>query len=336
MQIGQHNTEDKVLIIAEIGNNHEGDFDLACEMVRLAAEAGADAVKFQAIVPDRLVAASETDRIEQLNRFRFTPEQFGGLRDVADKNGILFMSTPFDLATVDWLDDLVPVYKIASGDNDFYPLIDKIAKTGKPVIVSMGFGHAGNGSELVEILRNSWKRHGVPETGIGLLHCVVSYPTPINEAGLSALEQLRIPGVTVGYSDHTIGIRAIELAVAAGARIIEKHFTIAKNHSNFRDHQLSADPEELAALVKSIHEVETLLGDPMKLIKECETSNEMLVRRSIAAARDIAVNESITWDDLCWVRPRVGLKPGEEDSVIGRKLTKAIAHGEAFTLAHFK
>ena len=336
MQIGKHNTDDKVFLIAEIGNNHEGNFDLACEMIRLAAHAGADAVKFQAIIPDRLVAAGESVRIEQLDRFRLTPEQFGNLRDEAEKNGILFMSTPFDPAAVDWLDDLVPAYKIASGDNDFYPLIDRVAQTGKPIIVSMGLGSAGNGRELLEFLRNSWERHGVPEPGIGLLHCVVSYPTPMREAGLSALGQLKFPGVTVGYSDHTIGIRAAEMAVAAGARIIEKHFTIDKDHSDFRDHQLSADPDELMALVKSIHEVETLLGDPTKLMKACEAGNEMLVRRSIAAARDIAVDETITLGDLCWVRPRAELKPGEEDSICGRKLTKAIAHGEAFTLAHFK
>ena len=336
MQIGNQNTDDKVLIIAEIGNNHEGSFDLACEMIRLAADAGAAAVKFQSIVPDRLVAVSESARIEQLDRFQLTPEQFGNLRDEAEKNGILFMSTPFDPATVDWLDDLVPAYKIASGDNDFYPLIDRVAKTGKPVIVSMGLGSAGNGHELLEFLRKSWKMHGVPEPGLGLLHCVVSYPTPMREAGLGALEQLKLPGVTVGYSDHTIGIRAAEMAVAAGARIIEKHFTIDKNHSDFRDHQLSADPDELTTLVKSIHEVETLLGDPVKLMQECEADNEMRVRRSIAAARDIAVDETVTLDDLCWVRPRAGLKPGEEDLICGRKLTKEIAHGEAFTLAHFK
>lgn len=336
MQIGKYNTDNKVFLIAEIGNNHEGSFDLAREMIRLAADAGADAVKFQAIVPDRLVAARESARIQQLDRFRFTPNQFEDLRDEADKNGVLFMTTPFDPSIVDWLDDLVPAYKIASGDNDFYPLIDRVAKTGKPVIVSTGFGRAGSAHELLGFLRNSWKRHGVPEAGIGLLHCVVSYPTPMREAGLIAISKLGLLGVTVGYSDHTIGIRAAEMAVAAGARIIEKHFTIDKNYSEFRDHQLSADPEELAELVESIREVETLLGPPTKLTRECEASSETMVRRSIAASRDIAVDETVSWDDLCWVRPRVGLKPGEEDSICGRKLTKPIAHGEAFMLSHFE
>jgi sialic acid synthase SpsE len=336
MQIGKHNTDDKVFLIAEIGNNHEGDFDLAREMVRSAAEAGADAVKFQTVIPTRLVSHTDEKRIKQLARFQLTCDQFGELSRQAEACGIAFMSTPFDLEAVEFLDSLVPAFKIASGDNDFWPLIDRVAQTGKPLIISMGLGQTENAQTLIDFVEASASKHGISVPEIAFLHCVVSYPTPPEQAGIAGITRLARSGVTVGYSDHTMGIRAAELAVAAGARIIEKHFTIDKDQSDFRDHQLSAAPGEFAALVRAIREVEILLGDPTKMMKECETDNETLVRRSIAAARDIAVDKTVTLGDLCWVRPRAGLKPGEEDSICGRKLTKAIAHGEAFTLAHFK
>ncbi len=320
MLIGNHNTDDKVFLIAEIGNNHEGDFDLACEMIQLAADAGADAVKFQTIVPERLVAPSDTLRVEQLRRFQFTQDQFSQLRDVAVASNVVFMSTPFDVAAIDWLDPLVPAFKIASGDNDFWPLIDRAAKTGKPLIISMGFGQSQHANKLVQFVNDAWSKHGVTDGQIGLLHCVVSYPTPPQEAALAMLRHLDLPAVTIGYSDHTIGIRAAELAVAAGARIIEKHFTIDKNHSDFRDHQLSADPSELTALVDAIANVEQLFGREGVVTQACETKNEMLVRRSIAAVRDMDVGETVRWEDLCWLRPRRGLKPGEENLVCGRML----------------
>ena len=164
----------------------------------------------------------------------------------------------------------------------------------------------------------------------------MSYPTPPEEAGLSHIGRLKLPGVTPGYSDHTIGIRAAEFAVAAGARIIEKHFTIDKNHSNFRDHQLSADPDDLKAMVQSIREIETMFGDAGRLMQECESGNQGPVRRSIAAARDLEVGDEVTWEDLCWVRPGTGIRPGEEKQVCGRMLTRAIVHGEAFAPAHFE
>ena len=334
MQIGKHNTDDKVFLIAEIGNNHEGDFELAREMVQSAVEAGADAVKFQTIVPTRLVSHTDKKRIKQLARFQLTCDQFGELSRQAEACGIAFMSTPFDPEAVKFLAPLVPAFKIASGDNDFWPLIDLVVQTGKPLIISMGLGQAGNAKVLVDFVEASARKHGISVPEIALLHCVVSYPTPLEQAGIAEIAQLARAGVTVGYSDHTMGIRVAELAVAAGARIIEKHFTIDKNQSDFRDHKLSADPEEFAALVRAIQEVETLLGEPTKLIKECEATNENPMRRSIAANRNILVGETIRWEDLCWIRPRVGLKPGEEDLICGRKLIKAVANGEAFTLDH--
>ena len=167
------------------------------------------------------------------------------------------MSTPFDLAAIEFLDPLVPAFKIASGDNDFWPLIDRVVRTGKPLIMSLGLGQLAKVDEVIEFVTASAGKHGIPVPDLALLHCVASYPTPPEAAGLAGVHRLMGRGVTVGYSDHTLGIRAAELAVAAGARVIEKHFTIDKNHSEFRDHQLSADPADLKALVVTIREIES-------------------------------------------------------------------------------
>ena len=335
MKIGEFDTDKKVLIIAEIGNNHEGDFNVACEMIEAAAEAGADAVKFQTIVPDRLVSKTDTKRVEQLSSFAFNQDQFRGLHDLASKNSVMFLSTPFDIDVIDWLDDLVPAYKIASGDNDFWPLLDKVAKTGKPILISLGLGKIQESIEIREFLDLKWRSYNLLNPGIGFSHCVVSYPTPDDQAFLSNVSKIKCENVTPGYSDHTMGIKAAELAVANGARIIEKHFTLDKNFSDFRDHQLSADPHDLRLMVESIRNAEELLGINKSDFQECEKCNEFAVRRSIATIRDMESGEIVSKGDLCWLRPRDGFRPGEEDLVVGRKLVAPIKEGESFNQSHF-
>ena len=327
MRIGEQNTDEAVYVIAEIGNNHEGDFDLAKEMIVKAAEAGANAVKFQTIVPDQLVSAADEKRIAQLTKFQFSAEQFGQLSEHARAHEVDFLSTPFDLGCVEWLNDLVLAFKIASGDNDFYPLIDRVARTGKPMLISMGFGRAAQAEQLRDFVEGAWKKHGIESGQLGFMHCVVSYPTPIEQAGLSQIQHLKLDRVTPGYSDHTQGIRAAELAVAAGARVIEKHFTIDKNYSDFRDHALSADPVDLRELIAKIREVETMLGPHQAIMQACEEPNQDLVRRSISVQRDLEANEVIRAEDLCWVRPRGGLAPGEEAAVVGKRAKLAIPKG---------
>jgi len=335
MIIGEFDTDKKVLIIAEIGNNHEGDFNVACEMIEAAAEAGADAVKFQTIVPDRLVSKKDTKRVEQLSSFAFNKQQFRELHDLAKHLSVIFLSTPFDLEVVDWLDDLVPAFKIASGDNDFWPLLDKVAKTGKPILISLGLGKIQESIEIREFLDLKWRSYNLLNPGIGFLHCVVSYPTPDDQAFLSNVSKIKCENVTPGYSDHTMGIKAAELAVANGARIIEKHFTLDKNYSDFRDHQLSADPQDLKILVQKIRKAEKMLGNNKSDLQECEKSNESAVRRSIATIRNMESGEIVSKEDLCWLRPRKGFRPGEEYLVVGRELVLPIKEGEHFTQNHF-
>jgi len=335
LKIGNFDTDKKVLIVAEIGNNHEGDFELAKEMIDAAAEAGADAVKFQTITPSRLVSIRDQERIKQLQRFSFNRDQFAALKDRADENKVFFLSTPFDLEAVDWLNSLVPAFKIASGDNDFWPLLEKIASTGKPVILSLGLGKVKNATQIALFFKKVWHDSEIDFPGLSFLHCVVSYPTPDNQASLRNIIKIGCEQVTPGYSDHTLGIKAAELAVACGARIIEKHFTLNKSQSDFRDHQLSADPSELEALVQAIADVEKFLGTSDDSIRDCEKQNATAVGRSIASSRDISIGETISIADICWVRPRKGLKPGEEHLLIGKKLSSPIYEGEFFSLKHF-
>ena len=335
MKIGKFDTKDKVLVIAEIGNNHEGDFELAKDMIDAAAEAEADAVKFQTIIPHQLVSLNETKRIQQLQKFSFDRDQFAELKAKADQKNIMFLSTPFALEVVDWLNPLVPAFKVASGDNDFWPLLEKIALTGKPIILSLGLGKIKDASKIASFLNKVWYDSAIVYPGLAFLHCMVSYPTPNDQANLLNIKKLDLGNITPGYSDHTLGIKAAELAVACGARIIEKHFTLNKNQSGFRDHQLSADPKELKTLVQAIADVEKLLGKSEHELATCEKENATAVGRSIVSIRDIGVGNTISMSDISWVRPRLGFKPGEENLILGKKLSHSIKKGEFFSMRHF-
>jgi N,N'-diacetyllegionaminate synthase len=336
MKIGDIDTTNQVLVVAEIGNNHEGRFDTAERMISEAAASGADAVKFQTIDPSKLVAASEPGRREQLGRFKFESRQFEALKKHADKEGVLFLSTPFDCDCVDWLDELVPAFKIASGDNNFFPLLGRAAATGKPLMISTGMSDWESLPALKVFLEDSWRRCGFENRGFALLHCVVSYPTPCEEAELGAIRKLAsIPDVTVGYSDHTLGIDAAVLSVGLGARIIEKHFTLDKTQTSFRDHQLSADPSDFERMVQGVRNAEKLLGRGEVSLRQCEQAALSSARRSIAAAADLPAGHVVESTDVTWLRPGNGIPPGEESKIVGRKLKTSIPAGHLFSEKHF-
>jgi N-acetylneuraminate synthase/N,N'-diacetyllegionaminate synthase len=330
MRIGPIDLTQRVLVVAEIGNNHEGDVDRARRMVEAAAVAGVDAVKFQTIIPERLASSDQRERLAQLRRFQLSPADHEMLATAAADAGVLFLSTPFAIEAVDWLERLVPAFKIASGDNDFWPLIDRVARTGKPLMISLGLGGERRAAALVEYCREAWRRHGVATGELALLHCVSAYPTPDDGAGLSAIHRLRDLGVTVGYSDHTLGLKAAELAVAAGARIVEKHFTLDKQQSAFRDHQLSADPADMRDLVSAIRQAERML----QRADHADAGNRTAASRSIAAARDLAAGTIVQWQDLTWLRPGSGLRPGSEERVVGRRVLTAVAAGQLVLPEH--
>lgn len=336
MRIGEFDLEKKVLIVAEIGNNHEGNFNLAEDLVRKAAECGVDAVKFQTFRTERLVAPSDGRRFQQLKSFELSYAQFMELSRLAHSLGLLFISTPLDLKSAEFLEGLVDAYKIASGDNNFYPLIAQVVKTGKPVMISSGASDYAQVDRTVAFVKDQWG--GQPtECPLAILHCVSSYPVPLDEANLGAIGFLsRKLDVPVGYSDHTLGLDASLAAVAVGARIIEKHFTLDKNFSQFRDHQLSADPVEMQELVSRVRAVTSMLGSGEKVLQPCEEASAHIIRRSIAAASDLPRGHRLEWSDLMWVRPGDGLAPGEERLLIGRELKRDVRLGEKLLVTDIK
>ena len=334
MQIQKFNTKEKVFIIAEIGNNHEGSFSLAEEMVGMAAESGADAVKFQTIIPEKLVSIQQSERILQLQKFQLSYDEYMKLSKVASKEGVIFLSTPFDIRSAIFLNDLVPAFKIASGDNDFYPMLEVVAGTGKPIIMSTGLMQLHEIEKSVLLIKNIWqKNHNTEE--LALLHCVSSYPTPPENANLLAINELKKISDIVGYSDHTSGIEAAILSVALGARIIEKHFTIDNNYSDFHDHQLSSNPTEFKKLVNQVRATEKMLGNGKKSLSDLEFKAEKSIRRSIVAIQNLPVGHKILMEDLDWVRPGDGIRPGNEKNIIGKRLNQDIQKGERILMKHF-
>lgn len=325
MKIGNFDTDKNVFVIAEIGNNHEGDFSVAQDLIECAAAAGADAVKFQTCVPENFISIADQERLTRLREFSFSHSQIKALQQKAISCGLVFFSTPFDIESANFLNSLQTLFKIASGDNTFFPLIETVGAFGKPTLISTGLADL----DLLDKIYLRWSLVS-DKRKLAFLHCVSSYPVPLGDTNLGAIYKLRerYPDLTIGYSDHTIGIDAATYAVAAGARIIEKHFTIDKHHSDFRDHQLSADPDDMKMLVENIRKVEVLLGASEKKIQPSEVGMETAIRRSIAVSRDIPKGSILTFADLTWVRPGTGLLVGNESLVIGKLLNRSLRRGE--------
>lgn len=331
MRIGSIDLEKEVLIVAEIGNNHEGSCALAEEMIERAAAAGAGAVKFQTFRTEHYVTSRNKARFEQLKSYELTFAEFARLKKRADEAGVIFLSTPFDIISARFLNELVPAFKISSGDNTFYPLLETVASFKKPVLFSCGLSTVEQIKYSKALIECIWEKNGV-DPGFVALHCVSSYPVPAREANLSAIRTLKKElRCLVGYSDHTLGLEASVVSVILGARVVEKHFTVDKGYSNFRDHQLSADPKEFKVLVERIRTAQELLGTGKKEMQEGERKIAGQVRRSIAASRDLKMGEVIRVEDITWVRPGEGIPPGRESKVIGRTVAREVVRGELIT-----
>lgn len=332
MIIGNRNTDEQVLIIAEIGNNHEGNFDNAVRLLHAAADCGVDGVKFQTFKTELFVNPSDKDRYQRLKSFELSYSQFMNLSDLAHSLGLFFISTPLDLESARFLNSIVDAYKIASGDNDFFPLIDEVLQSGKPLIVSTGASLSDQIRKTVSYISESWKNKNIL-ADLALLHCVSCYPAPEDQANLQSISFLsnNFRECTIGYSDHTSGIDAAIESVAYGAKIIEKHFTLDKKISTFRDHQLSADPTDMREMVRKIRMVSRMTGTYTKTIQPCEMDMNDLIRRSIAAKDDLKSGHRLSWEDLMWIRPSSGMRPGNEQDILGKILKRDMKIGEFFT-----
>lgn len=333
MKIGSVNILERVLIVAEIGTNHNGRLETAETLIEEAVKAGVDAVKFQTFTAERFISKSvpvflrakslgyknQFDRIKDLE---FSAEQLHELYEFAINKGLIFMSTPFDEDAVDILEPLVPAYKVASGDLINTQLLRYIASKGKPVILSTGQANIEEINSAIRIFENN---------KVALMHCVSSYPTPDEQANLRSISFLRSQyNLPVGYSDHTIGILACIAAVALGARIIEKHFTFDKTQ-NFGDHSLSADPAEMKYLVGEIRRLEKMLGVEEKVCQPCEEPSKKQLRRTLHLNLD-APKETILRDDmLIPLVSATGIRADRIDEVTGKRLIRNMKRNEAIT-----
>ena len=336
ISIGNHavGTGARCFIIAEAGSNHDGDFDQAKQLIKVAAEAGADAVKFQTFEAARIAAqttapdaridvAGARSHYELYKKLEMPREWLGELVVSAKERGILFLSTPFDEDSVDYLDALgIEAFKIASYELVHLPLLQHSAKKGKPVILSTGMANLGE----IEEARDTILAEGNEQ--IALLHCTVCYPTSLTCVNLSAIDTLRQAfQVPVGYSDHTLGITVPIAAVARGANVIEKHFTLDKNLPG-PDHAFALDPTELRCMVKAIRDVETAIGSPVKRVTDDEIDKLGRGRRSLFAKVDIPAGATITASMLAVLRPGIGLKPNNLALLVGRKAAVDIEANE--------
>jgi N,N'-diacetyllegionaminate synthase len=312
----------RVFVIAEIGINHNGSESQAEKLIDAAAQSGADAVKFQSFRADKLLIpsrdryAQQTDGPESayqmLRRCELSFETQEKLKNYADERGILFFSTPFDEESVDFLDSIgVPVFKVASADITHVPLLRHIATKGKPILLSTGM------SFLSEVADAIWNLKSSGAKEILLMHCVSSYPAAPQYMNLRALQTLQSYfELSVGLSDHSEGILLSLVAVALGAVVIEKHFTLDKQAPG-PDHKASMDPSDLKMLVHSLRDVEASLGDGRKRPSDVEEESRLFSRRSIVASVDIRANESIAPWMLAFKRPGSGLEPRNWEKLIG-------------------
>lgn len=314
-----------VCIIAEAGVNHNGSFNLAKKMVEAAKEAGVDYVKFQTFNPKKLVSkfaekaayqkettGADESQLEMLQKLTLTNDNFIELKKYCDSIGIGFISTPFDLDSIRFLETFnMDFWKVPSGEVTNLPYLEAIAKTGRKVVMSTGMCNIEEIKAAIDVL----EKNGTKE--VEILHCNTQYPTPFEDVNLSAMLTIKKEvGKTVGYSDHTLGIEVPIAAVAMGAKVIEKHFTLDKNMEG-PDHRASLNPVELKQMVSAIRNIEKSIGSGDKVASFSESANKSVARKSIVASRDIKRGEILSESNLTTKRPGSGISPMKWYEVLG-------------------
>ena len=315
----------KVKIIAEAGVNHNGDIIIAKKMIDFAKEAGADYIKFQTFIPENLVSkyakkaeyqkittASNESQLQMLRKLMLSENEFIEISDYCEATSIGFISTPFDLESVGFLNSFnMDFWKVPSGEITNLPYLVEIAKTGKPIILSTGMSNLDEIDEAISVLKDN----GAGK--ITLLHCNTQYPTPMEDVNLNAMLTLKDRyNCDVGYSDHTLGIEVSIAAVALGATVIEKHFTLDRNMEG-PDHKASLEPKEFKSMVSAIRNIEKALGTGNKVASPSETENKDIARKSIVASRMIKKGEVFSKDNITTKRPGSGISPMRWYNVIG-------------------
>lgn len=330
----------KIFIIAEAGVNHNGSIELAKQLIDVAKEAKVDAVKFQTFKTENLVSKNATkaeyqerttskneSQFEMLKKLELDIESYKMLMDYCKEKGIMFLSTAFDLESIDVLNELgMEIFKIPSGEITNYPYLKKIGKLNKKVILSTGMSYMEEIQDAIKVL----KENGTND--ITVLHCNTEYPTPMEDVNLKAMNTIKGNlNVEIGYSDHTIGIEVPIAAVAMGAAVIEKHFTLDKNMDG-PDHKASLEPNELKEMVKAIRSIEKAMGNGIKEPTKSEIKNLNIVRKSIVANKIIKKGEKFTEENLTCKRPGDGISPMNWEEVIGKVANEDFEEDEMIKL----
>ncbi|WP_352418294.1 N-acetylneuraminate synthase [Proteiniborus sp.] len=326
----------RVFIIAEAGVNHNGSIELAKQLIDEASEAGVDAVKFQSFKAEKLVTknakkaeyqqittSNNESQFEMIKKLELDYGRHRELIDYCHSKNIVFLSSPFDIESVELLNKLgLETFKIPSGEITNLPYLKKIGSLKKKVILSTGMSTLGDIEGALEILRSSGT------TEITVLHCNTEYPTPMEDVNLLAMKTIKDAfKVEVGYSDHTLGIEVPIAAAALGATVIEKHFTLDKTMEG-PDHKASLEPEELRKMVRCIRNIEQALGNGAKKLTESESKNKNIARKSIVAGRSIKKGEILSEENLAVKRPGYGISPMRWDKILGRKAKRDFLEDE--------
>lgn len=325
----------RTLIIAEAGVNHNGSLEMAKKMVDIAYACGADIVKFQTAKLDSLVARSaqmaeyqkkntgmDESQRDMLKKLLLCYEDFVKLAIYCKKVGIQFLSTPFDIESIHFLNEMQDIWKVPSGEITNYPYLVEIAQTGKKVILSTGMADMGEIGNAIKILEENGTKK------ITILHCTTEYPTPVKDVNLNVMKTLNETfGYPIGYSDHTQGIEVDLAAVAMGAVVIEKHFTLDHNLPG-PDHKASLEPHELKAMVDGIRKIELALGSSNKKLSDAEMRNRSVARKSIVARKHINLGEILSEDNITTKRPGTGIDPMRWNQVIGTRAVRNFEEDE--------
>lgn len=322
----------RTIIIAEAGVNHNGSLELALMLVDAAAEAGADAVKFQTFIAEKIISQSApkaeyqketTDenesQLEMVKKLELDINAHKDLMRRSEEKNVIFLSSPFDIESIELLDKLgLNTFKIPSGEITNFPYLKKIGSMNKKILMSTGMADL----EEIENALNILTKAGTHKKNITLLQCNTEYPAPFEDINLRAILTMRDSfEINVGYSDHTLGIEAPIAAVTLGATVIEKHFTLDRNMEG-PDHRASLEPDELKAMVNAIRNIEKSLGNGIKKPSPSELKNRPIARKSIVAARDIKKDEIFTEENITAKRPGIGINPMEWNNIIGRMAKK--------------
>ncbi|MEE9379247.1 MAG: N-acetylneuraminate synthase [Candidatus Lokiarchaeia archaeon] len=323
-----------VFLIAEAGVNHNGDLNNAKKLIDIAAKSNVDSIKFQTFITEKLITKfvpkveyqkittdDKENFYEMIKKYELSKDEFRILKEYSAKKGIIFLSTPFDETSVEWLEELnVPAYKIGSGDMNNFPLLKLICSKKKPILLSTGIATLNEVKESINFI----KSRGIED--IVILQCTTSYPAPYKEINLNVIDTYRkeFPNMIIGFSDHSIGIEASIGAVAKGVKVIEKHFTLDKNMEG-PDHKASMDPKELIKWVNAIRKIEIALGSYEKKPSKTELEIAKIARKSIISVKNLKPGDVIQAEDIIIKRPGYGIPPKEYENIIGKKVINSIS-----------